>query len=104
MLHLISNIFCFTHVVWRIIIENNALNGPHVDAVETISRIAKTLQQFLGLGIKGSNYLINEILYWSNSIDGKLREDTILFKNVSEASKYLRNCERTCKYIKDLYA
>ena len=78
-------------------------NGPHVDAVETISRIAKTLQQFLGLGIKGSNYLINDILYWNNSIEGKLPENTKLFKNVSEASKYLRNCERTCKYIKDLY-
>ena len=74
-------------------------NGPHVNTAETLSRIVKVLQQFLGLGIKGRNYLINEIVYWSENKKKSMK----LFTNISEASKYLRNCERTCKQIKDLY-
>ena len=54
-------------------------NGPHVNTAETLSRIVKVLQQFLGLGIKGRNYLINEIVYWSKNKETSMK----LFTNIN---------------------
>ena len=75
--------------------------GPHVEAAETLSRIAKVLQQYLGLGIRGSKFVLNNVHFWA--IHGEEKKQCI-FNKMSEVSKYMRECERVCKRIKDLYS
>ena len=75
--------------------------GPHVEAAETLSRIAKVLQQFLGLGIQGSKFLLNNIYFWGTRGE---EEKRCIFNKMSEVSKFMRECERVCKRIKDLYS
>ena len=52
--------------------------GPHVEAAETLSRIAKVLQQYLGLGIRGSKFVLNNVHFWA--IHGEEKSNASLIR------------------------